>query len=85
MEDEMSDFEAVAWYAFMAPKGTPQVIVQKLNAEITAAIQGPAAQRYLQPTGAQFIPRSPERVREFIQDELNKYGAIAKAANITLQ
>lgn len=85
LEDGTGDFEAVAWYAFMAPKGTPQAIVQKLNADITAAIQSPAAQKYLQAAGAQFQPRTPEQVREFIQAELGKYGPIAKGANITLQ
>jgi len=85
LEDGSGDFEAVAWYAFMAPKGTPQAVIQKLNADITAAIEGPAAQKYLQSTGAQFVPRSPGKVRDFIQGELEKYGSIAKSANITLQ
>jgi tripartite-type tricarboxylate transporter receptor subunit TctC len=85
LEDGTGDFEAVAWYAFMAPKGTPQAIVHKLNADIVAAVQAPAAQKYLQSVGAQYQPRTPEKVREFIQAELDKYGPIAKAANITLQ
>lgn len=85
LEDGSGDFEAVAWYAFMAPKGTPQTVIQKLNAEITAAIQGSAAQKHLQSTGAHFVPRTPEKVREFIQAELDKFGSIAKTANISLQ
>jgi tripartite-type tricarboxylate transporter receptor subunit TctC len=85
LEEGVADFEAVAWYAFMAPKGTPQMIVEKLNADITAAIQSPAARKYLESTGANFVPRSPAKVREFIQAELDKYGPIAKGANITLQ
>jgi tripartite-type tricarboxylate transporter receptor subunit TctC len=85
LEDGSGDFEAVAWYAFMAPKGTAPAVIQKLNADITAAIEGPVAQKYLQSTGARFVPRSPGKVREFIQRELEKYGSIAKSANITLQ
>lgn len=85
LEDRSGDFEAVAWYAFMAPKGTPKPVIQKLNAEITAAIQAPAAQKQLQSTGAHFVPRTPEKVREFIQAELDKFGSIAKTANISLQ
>jgi len=84
-EDQTGDFEAVAWYAFMAPKGTPVSVLHKLNKDITSAIQAPAAEKYLTSTGAQFFPRSPEKVREFIQSELDKFGAIAKAANISLQ
>jgi len=85
LEDGSGDFEAVAWYAFMAPKGTAPAVIQKLNADITAAIEGPAAQKYLQSTGAQFMPRSPGKVRDFIQGELEKYGSIAQSANVTLQ
>ena len=85
LEDGTGDFEAVAWYAFMAPKGTPHSVIQKLNADITAAIDSPAAQKYLASTGASFVPRSPAKVRDFIQGELDKYGAIARSANITLQ
>lgn len=85
LEDGSGDFEAVAWYAFMAPKGTPQAVIQKLNTDITAAIEGPAAQRYLQSTGAQFVARSPAKVREFIQSELEKYGSIARSADVSVQ
>jgi len=85
LEDGSGEFEAVAWYAFMAPKGTSQSVLDKLNAEITAAIESPAARKYLQSTGASFVARSPAKVRDFIQGEMDKYGAIAKRANITLQ
>jgi tripartite-type tricarboxylate transporter receptor subunit TctC len=85
LEDGSGDFEADAWYAFMAPKGTPPHIVQTLNAAITAAIEAPTARKYLQATGAQFVERSPAKVREFIQGELDKYGAIVKRSNIALQ
>ncbi len=85
LEDGTGDFEAEAWYAFMAPKGTPPAIVQKLNAEFTAAIQEAKAQQYLQSVGARFDPLSPAKLREFMQGELDKYGAIARSAKITMQ
>ena len=85
LEDGSGDFEAEAWYAFMAPKGTPPAIVQKLNVEFTAAIQEAKAQQYLQSVGARFDPLSPAKLREFMQGELDKYGAIARGAKITMQ
>ena len=85
IEDGSGDFEADAWYAFMAPKGTPPAIIQKLNADLTASIQEARAQQYLQSLGARFEPLSPMKLREFIQGELDKYGSIARSAKITMQ
>jgi tripartite-type tricarboxylate transporter receptor subunit TctC len=85
LEDGTGEFEAIAWYAFMAPKGTPAAIVQRLNTEINAAIQLPSAQQYLQSIGAKFDPFTPRRLHDFIQEELDRYGAIVRSANVELQ
>ena len=85
LEDGTGEFEATAWYAFMAPKGTPAAIIQRLNAEINAAIQTPAVEQYLQSVGARFEPFTPQRLHDFIQEELDRYGAIVRSADIELQ
>lgn len=59
--------------------------IQRLNAEINASIQAPAAQQYLQSVGARFEPFTPQRLHEFIQEELDRYGAIVRSADIELQ
>src|SRR5215211_3847786 len=52
-EGGMPGFEAVSWYALMAPAGTPDAIVAKLREGVIAAINAPEAKAALAAQGAQ--------------------------------
>lgn len=85
LEDGTGPFEASAWYAFMAPKGTPRAVIDKLNAVINEAIAAPSVQPRWVELNAQTRLFTPDELRGFIKDELSKYGALAAAAKITPQ
>lgn len=85
LEDGTGPFEASAWYAFMAPKGTPPAVIERLNTAINQAIGSPTLrQRWVELNG-QFTPFMPDGLRAFIKDEMRKYGELAAAAKIVPQ
>lgn len=71
-------FEAINWYAFVAPKGTPPDIVARLNKAIVVALadQGIAAQ--LRKLGLDPYASSPADADRFIRAESEKWGALAR-------
>ena len=46
-ESGLPDIQAVPWFAYMAPKGTPQALVQRMHQAIAEALKDPEAQRRL--------------------------------------
>ena len=60
----LPDLIAIAWFALVAPPGTPDAIVQKINADIAAALKLPdvrAASSSWAPSRRATPPRRPPR------------------------
>ena len=81
-EAGVKDFEAVAWFGYAAPPGTPRDIVARLNAEILRALALPEIRQRLIDGGSEVIGNSPEAADKFLQSEISRWGAVVKAANI---
>ncbi len=79
----MKGFESAAWFAFLAPRGTPRPIVDKLNREITAAMAEPAVRARFAELGAEPLASSPEELARHIAAEGAKWRAIITKGGIT--
>ncbi|ANN73644.1 Bug family tripartite tricarboxylate transporter substrate binding protein [Bordetella bronchialis] len=77
------DFEASVWWGFMAPKGTPPGIVNRLNAEINKALTSPDARKVLAGMGVTTRPGTPEDFAKYLDAEAAKWATVIKSANIT--
>jgi tripartite-type tricarboxylate transporter receptor subunit TctC len=67
-----------AWYGVAAPAGTPQPIIERINAAVNAALKsGDLAQR-LNQIGADVRSGSPEMFVKFWNSELDRYAGIVK-------
>jgi tripartite-type tricarboxylate transporter receptor subunit TctC len=80
-EQGMAGYECYTWNAILAPAGTPQPVVDKLNGAIQTAMQDPAVIKRLQDTGVDPTPgRGPKETAVFIGAELAKWAPIIKAS-----
>jgi tripartite-type tricarboxylate transporter receptor subunit TctC len=77
-------FDGVQWYGIVGPAKMPADVTRRLNAEINKAITSPALQQRLASEALTVMPMSPEQFGKFMQDEIAKYTALAKARNIRL-
>ena len=66
------------WFAFAAPSGTPEAIVQKMNEEIGAALDSPPVSKRLADEGFETEKMSPAALTAFVQNEISKWGPLAK-------
>jgi tripartite-type tricarboxylate transporter receptor subunit TctC len=73
-------FEAVTWFGFVAPAGTPQTIVARLNAEINKALKTPELRKRLNDEGATVLGGSPEQFGTLIKSEIAKWAPVVKAS-----
>jgi tripartite-type tricarboxylate transporter receptor subunit TctC len=77
-------FEATAWYALAAPAGTPNEVIDKLNAATNAFLKSPKGEDVLARLGMQAVGGSPADLKAFIASELQKWGPVVKEANISM-
>jgi tripartite-type tricarboxylate transporter receptor subunit TctC len=78
----LADFEAVAWFGFVAPAGTPPEVVARLNAEIGKALAIPEVRQRLLDAGSEIVGMTPEAADRHLQGDLARWGAVVKAANV---
>jgi tripartite-type tricarboxylate transporter receptor subunit TctC len=68
----------------MAPKGTPEPIVAKLNAAVTEILHEPDIKAQFKKLGVQPAPMDIPATAKFIDEERVRWGDIIKSANVTL-
>jgi len=78
-------FEALNWYAYYAPKGTPKELVDLLNRQIVKALKDKATISLLDRQGVEAEPGTPEALAEYTKREYETWGKVIKAAGIKSQ
>jgi tripartite-type tricarboxylate transporter receptor subunit TctC len=81
-EAGLPNYQASGWFVMLAPKGTPQPIVAKLNQETSAALSDPALREKYTEQGAEAVVFTPDGVGKFIAAEIIKWREIITKAGI---
>jgi len=81
-ESGYAGYEASLWLGFIAPKGTPKPIVDRLHKELTGIVAMPETVDALQKNGADPITNTPDQFSALIKDEIGKYVKAVKAAGM---
>ncbi|HEY4921439.1 MAG TPA: tripartite tricarboxylate transporter substrate binding protein [Xanthobacteraceae bacterium] len=78
-------YEATIWVGIMAPKGTPQAIVDRLNAEINKAIDRPEVRKMWAEQGAVPMAMTPAEFGAYLEKDIAKWANVVKTANIKIE
>ncbi len=81
-ESGVADFEGDTLSFIMAPAGTPPAIIQKLNREITKALETPELRNKLMGMGYQIYNSTPDQVAQKIKVDIDKWAKVIKSGNI---
>ena len=81
----LPDLVASAWFALVAPPGTPEAIAQKVSADMAAALKQPEMRAKFLELGAEPQGGTPAQTAAFIKDEEARWRAVIKSANVTLE
>lgn len=76
-------FEALNWYAFVAPGKTPEAILDRWNEEIVKVLTDPEVEKKLTEFGMTPQPTTRQEFAAFMKKESDKWGKIIKERNIT--
>jgi tripartite-type tricarboxylate transporter receptor subunit TctC len=74
-------FEAGSWFGFLAPRGTPEAVIQTLNQAVNEVL--PALEAQLVREGADPVGGSAAQFGQFIQKEFEKWRVIVRDSGAT--
>ena len=75
-------YEATTWFGLLAPAGTPQDIVRKVQADVAKAATLPDVKERLAGLGAEVIASTPEAFAAHLRSELMRFAKVIKDAGI---
>jgi tripartite-type tricarboxylate transporter receptor subunit TctC len=84
-ESGIPRYQVVSWQGVFVPARTPPDIVRKMSLDTMAALADPAIKSKLDNTGYDAQGSSPEQLRNFLASDTEKWKAVIKEANITIE
>jgi len=84
-ESGFPGFEALTWFAMLAPRGTPPAVLDRLNAEVAKALATPEVAARLQNLAFQPTPMPRAEVATYIRDEVAKWAAVVRSSGATAE
>ena len=81
-EAGLPGYEFVAWFALVAPRGTPSEIIATLNDHFRRAMNLPDTVRRLGEDGIEVVGSTPEQLGAMLESELKKWAVVIKERNM---
>jgi tripartite-type tricarboxylate transporter receptor subunit TctC len=79
VSDTLKGFSIDTWWGLVAPAGTPQDVLAKLNQAFVAALNSPETKTRFASLLAEPVANTPEQFGAFMKSELSKYEGVVKA------
>lgn len=81
----LAKYQLENWFGLFAPAGTPDAVVNKLNAAVGLALKDADLAKRLRDQGGEPAPMSPQQFRDFIQTESRQFERIVETAKIVAE
>ncbi len=83
-ESGLPGFEVVSWYGLVGPAGLPAQVLRRLNADAAKAAGSAEFRARMEPLGFEIVTAAPEKMAEMLQADSARWGAVIKAAGVTI-
>jgi tripartite-type tricarboxylate transporter receptor subunit TctC len=84
-EQGVPDFDVASWYGIAAPAATPRPIVERMAAEIIAALEDPAIAARLREYGAEPWPLGPAEYDAFMRAEVARWAPVVRRSGASVE
>jgi tripartite-type tricarboxylate transporter receptor subunit TctC len=84
-ESGLAGYDSTGWFGIVVPTGTPQAIINRLNLEITAALNDESIRSNMRAQGVEPAPSTQEAFGAYISTETAKWAKVIRTANIKLE
>jgi tripartite-type tricarboxylate transporter receptor subunit TctC len=80
--EELPGYELIAWFALVAPAGTPAPVIARLHDVTAKSLAKPEVKARFDALGTDVAPLNPEQLGGFIKSEIGKFAKLARDAGI---
>jgi len=84
-ESGLPGYEVDSWYGLLAPAGTPEAIVARLNTEIVGGLQLPEVKARLEADGSQAVGTSAQRFASIVSGDLKRWGPVVRDSGARIE
>ena len=84
-EAGVAGYEATSWYGLMAPTGTPQDIISRLNTESLRIVRQPEMRAKFIAAGVDPTGSTPEQFGSYLRSEIDKWGKVVRATGMRIE
>ncbi|MGE4368884.1 MAG: Bug family tripartite tricarboxylate transporter substrate binding protein [Burkholderiaceae bacterium] len=84
ISETLPGFDMVVWFGLLAPKGTPDDVIQKLNASMNKVLADPAYRERLASMGVTPMPSTPAEFSSFMKNETERWGEVVKKSGAAI-
>jgi tripartite-type tricarboxylate transporter receptor subunit TctC len=78
-------FESISWYGFWVPKGTPQIIQDRIFVDTTNALNTPGLQTIWRNSAADTGPDTQKQFSKYVEDETDRWKKLVNSYKITAE
>jgi tripartite-type tricarboxylate transporter receptor subunit TctC len=82
INDELPGYEVLQWWGLVAPTGTPQAVINRINADVATVLRTPEIQEKLTTIGADAGGQPAAFFAKLIDQEVPMWAEVVKAANV---
>jgi tripartite-type tricarboxylate transporter receptor subunit TctC len=79
------NLELQGWNGFLAPKGTPEPVIARLNQEVAAAVRHPDVQKRMMDVGAEPSGSSQAEMREMLAKQISQVRPVVEELKLVVQ
>lgn len=84
VSESLPGFSVLGWFALLAPAKTPSALISQMNTTLNEAIRESSFKKTLADLGAESMTGTPAAADDFIRQEISRWGAIIRSANISM-
>ena len=84
-EQGVPGYDYSSWLGFVAPRGTPPAIVNRLSAELAKAAHAPDVAQKFGPEGTTMVGSNPKQVQDLIATEVSRWSKLVQESGIKLE
>ena len=77
-ESGLAGYSAYVWLGLMAPKGTPQAIIERLHREVIASLEAESVKRYFADSGIEAAGSTPAEFAAYFREERDRWARVIK-------
>jgi tripartite-type tricarboxylate transporter receptor subunit TctC len=82
--ETLPGFDSAAWYGIVAPHGTPDAVVNKINAAFNEALHDPDVRKRLADLSAEPVGGTPQAADNYFRQEVERWKNVITSAHVTL-